>query len=70
MRPALYWVIRFEDGTYEYRDMIRDAIRKTDDPWCALAWASFPGAAAAAKAYRALGRRCRVIRRVRKEPAK
>lgn len=68
MRPALYWVIRFDDGMYEYRDMLRNAIVKTKDPLCALPWLSWPEVDAAAKSYRARGQRCRIIRRVRKEP--
>lgn len=55
MRPALYWVVKFDDGTYEYRDMIRGMVHKTSEPETALPWLAWHQAIDARDAYRKEG---------------
>ncbi len=65
MRSALYWVIRFEDGTYEAPVSPSTVIRRI-----AVRWWSLALAAQQARAYRASGHPCRIVRVVRKETSK
>lgn len=68
MRPALYWVIRFGDGSYERPDSLPAAckVETTRRQSSAYRWRIRDLAMGEVISYRAIGYDCRIVRIVRK----
>jgi hypothetical protein len=65
MRPALYWVIRFDDGTYEPNSYWTLSVPKRSQAYHRHCLGR---AREYRERYRKAGFACRIVRVVRKEP--